>query len=84
MKQELPNNQDQAGNPDQVDKSDTPYGKPTMPIGVAAERYFDPPLSRSRAYDAAARGDIPTLRIGGRIYVKVVEFERLLGIRPAE
>ncbi len=35
-------------------------------------------LSRNSSYEAAARGDIPTIRIGRRLLVPKVAFERLL------
>jgi excisionase family DNA binding protein len=35
-------------------------------------------IARNSAYDAAARGEIPTIRIGKRILVPRVAFERML------
>jgi len=35
-------------------------------------------LGRNAAYEAAKRGDIPTIKIGGRILVPVAAFERML------
>lgn len=35
-------------------------------------------VSRNTAYEAAGRGEIPTIRIGRRLLVPVVAFERLL------
>ena len=35
-------------------------------------------LSRNAAYDAAKRGEIPTLRFGHRLVVPKVAFERML------
>jgi hypothetical protein len=35
-------------------------------------------LSRNGTYDAARRGEIPTLRFGKKIVVPVVAFERML------
>ncbi len=35
-------------------------------------------LCRNATYEAARRGDIPTIRIGGRILVPKVAFDRLL------
>jgi excisionase family DNA binding protein len=35
-------------------------------------------LGRNAAYDAAARGDLPVLRIGGRLLVPRKALERLL------
>ena len=34
-------------------------------------------LSRNTAYQAAGRGEIPTIRIGRRMLVPVIAFERL-------
>ena len=35
-------------------------------------------VGRNTAYEAAGRGEIPTIRIGRRLLVPVVAFERLL------
>jgi len=35
-------------------------------------------IGRNSAYDAARRGDIPTVRIGGRILIPKKALERLL------
>jgi excisionase family DNA binding protein len=35
-------------------------------------------LSRNGAYEAAARGDLPTVRIGGRIFVPTRAIEAML------
>jgi excisionase family DNA binding protein len=41
-------------------------------------------LSRNSAYAAAARGEIPTIRVGKLLRVPVPAFERMLGIeQPA-
>jgi excisionase family DNA binding protein len=37
-------------------------------------------VSRNTAYEAAARGEIPTIKIGRLIRVPVAPFERLLGM----
>jgi excisionase family DNA binding protein len=39
-------------------------------------------LSRNSAYAAAAKGEIPVIRIGKLWRVPVPAFERLLGIEP--
>jgi hypothetical protein len=36
-------------------------------------------LGRSASYEAAKRGDIPTVRIGGRIVVPLRKFRRMFG-----
>ncbi len=40
-------------------------------------------LSRNAAYEAAKRGDIPTLRIGRLLLVPKIPLHRMLGITPA-
>jgi excisionase family DNA binding protein len=35
-------------------------------------------ISRGSAYEAAKRGEIPTIRIGRRVLVPLVAFERML------
>ena len=51
--------------------------RPTIPVPEAGERYFG--LSRNAAYAAARRGDIPTIRIGSRVFAVVAAIERRLG-----
>lgn len=48
----------------------------TISIPEAGERYFG--LSRNGSYDAAKRGDIPTIRVGRKLRVPVVAMERKL------
>jgi hypothetical protein len=40
-------------------------------------------LSRNGAYEAARRGDLPTLRIGGRIFVVKDALDRMLAAAEA-
>ncbi len=40
-------------------------------------------IGRNQAYEAARRGDIPTIRIGKRILVPKVALERMLKTRGA-
>jgi len=48
-----------------------------------AGKYFG--LSRNGSYDAAARGDIPTIKIGRLLRVPVVQLERMIeGAKPAQ
>jgi len=49
--------------------------KPTMSIKEAAERI---PCGINQAYSAAKRGEIPTIKIGKRIFVLREPFERML------
>jgi hypothetical protein len=48
----------------------------TMSVPDAGKRYFG--LSRNAAYDAAARGDIPVIRIGRLLRVPLRALERML------
>ena len=48
----------------------------TLSVPEAGKRYFG--LSRNGAYIAAARGDIPTIRIGRKLLVPIRALERLL------
>jgi hypothetical protein len=53
--------------------ADTPL---TISVPEAGRKYFD--LSRNASYAAAARGDIPTIRIGKLLRVPVRVLERML------
>ena len=46
--------------------------KPTMSVPEAGQRYFG--LGCNSSYAAAARGDLPTIKVGGRIFVSVRHF----------
>jgi excisionase family DNA binding protein len=48
----------------------------TITVPEAGKKYFG--LSRNGAYDAAARGEIPTIRIGRLLRVPVRALERML------
>jgi hypothetical protein len=48
----------------------------TLAVPDAGRRYFD--LGRNASYEAARRGDIPTIRIGRLLRVPVVALERKL------
>ena len=48
----------------------------TISVPEAGRRYFD--LCRGASYEAAKRGDIPTIRIGRLLRVPVRAMERLL------
>jgi hypothetical protein len=48
----------------------------TISVPEAGKRYFG--LSRNAAYDAAARGEIPTIRIGRLLRVPVLVIEQML------
>jgi hypothetical protein len=48
----------------------------TISVPEAGRRYFD--MSRGSAYEAAHRGDIPTIKIGRLLRVPVRALERML------
>ena len=48
----------------------------TLTVPEAGRLYFD--LGRNASYEAARRGDIPTIRIGRLLRVPVVAMERML------
>ena len=48
----------------------------TLTVPEAGRQYFD--LGRNASYEAARRGDIPTIKIGRLLRVPVVALERLL------
>ena len=48
----------------------------TLPVPVAGKSYFG--LGRNASYDAARRGDIPTIKVGGRLRAPIVALERKL------
>ena len=48
----------------------------TLTVPQAGARYFG--LSRASSYAAAARGDLPTIRIGRLLRVPVAPLERML------
>jgi Helix-turn-helix domain len=56
----------------------------TMSVPEAGRRYFD--LCRNASYDAAARGEIPVIKIGRLLRVPVRALERMLDrvSEPAE
>ena len=56
----------------------------TLTVPEAGKKYFG--LSRNGAYNAAARGDLPTIKIGRLLRVPVRALEQMLdraGERPA-
>jgi hypothetical protein len=48
----------------------------TISVPAAGKRYFG--LSEQGSYDAARRGDIPTIRIGSRLRIPVRALEAML------
>ena len=54
-----------------------PAQRPTVTVDEAARILG---ISRWAAYNAAKRGDLPTLRIGGRVLVPTARLLALLGV----
>jgi hypothetical protein len=48
----------------------------TMSVPEAGKKYFG--IGKNAAYDAARRGEIPVIRIGGKLRVPVIRLERML------
>jgi hypothetical protein len=48
----------------------------TMSVPAAGKRYFD--LGRNASYEAARRGDLPTIRIGKLLRVPIAGLDRKL------
>jgi len=57
----------------------TPEERPTVSVEEAAGWFG---LGRSAAYEAARRGELPSLRFGRSVRVPVAAARRLLGIDP--
>jgi hypothetical protein len=51
-------------------------GIKTISVPEAGRRYFD--LSRGASYAAAARGEIPIIKIGRKIRVPIAAMERMM------
>ena len=49
----------------------------TITIDEASRRLG---IGKNQAYDAAGRGEIPTIKIGRRLLVPLAPFERMLGL----
>ena len=58
---------------------DEALARPTISVPDAGKLFFG--LARNAAYDAAKSGDIPTIKIGGRIMVPVAPLAEKLGLR---
>lgn len=54
----------------------------TLSVPDAGKIYFD--LCRKASYEAAARGEIPTIRIGRLLRVPVAALERMLAEAGAQ
>jgi hypothetical protein len=55
--------------------------RPTISVIDAGALFFG--LGRNSSYEAAKRGDIPTIKIGGRIMVPVAPLAEKLGLRTS-
>jgi len=53
-----------------------PEARLTLSIPEAGRKYFG--LSKNGSYEAAARGEIPTIKIGKKLFVPVRAMEALL------
>ncbi len=53
--------------------------RPTISIPDAGALFFG--LARNASYEAARRGDIPTIKIGGRYVVPVVKLAEIVGLQ---
>jgi hypothetical protein len=51
-------------------------GPKTLSVPAAGRIYFE--LGRNASYAAAARGEIPTVKVGSRLRVPVLALERML------
>jgi len=51
--------------------------KKTLSVPEAGKRYFD--LGRNASYEAARRGELPTIKIGRRLRVSIPALERAMG-----
>jgi hypothetical protein len=58
---------------------DEALSRPTLSVPEAGAVFFG--LARNASYDAAKSGDLPTIKIGGRILVPVAPLAEKLGLR---
>lgn len=58
---------------------DEALSRPTIPVPDAGALFFG--LGRNASYEAAKRGDIPTIKIGGRVMVPVVALAEKVGLK---
>lgn len=58
-----------------------PAERPTLTVSEAGRLLG---ISRQSAYDAATRGDLPTIRIGRRLLVPTAALRRMLQLDAAE
>jgi hypothetical protein len=58
-----------------------PEDRPWMPIPEAGQLFG---LGRSASYSAAARGELPTMKIGARRVVVVARLRAMLGLEEGQ
>ena len=58
---------------------DEALSRPTISVTEAGAVFFG--LARNASYDAAKPGDLPTIRVGGRILVPVAPLAERLGLK---
>ena len=58
---------------------DEALSRPTISVTEAGAVFFG--LARNASYDAAKTGDLPTIRVGGRILVPVAPLAERLGLK---
>jgi hypothetical protein len=54
----------------------------TLSVPQAGKRYFE--LGKNASYEAARRGDLPVIRIGGKLRVPIIALERMLAEAGAD
>lgn len=52
----------------------------TLSVPEAGRKYFG--IGRNASYDAAKKGELPVIKIGGRLRVSVPALERMLDAPP--
>lgn len=62
--------------------TNNPANEYVITVPEAGARYFG--IGRAASYCAANKGDIPTLRIGRRLFVPVPQLELMLGVQKVE
>ncbi len=60
-----------------------PRERPLLPIDDEVLALLRP-MSRTAIYDAVARGELPGLRVGRRIFLKTAELRQLVGLDPPD
>ena len=57
-------------------ESGTGASRHVLTVPKAGKEYFD--LGRTASYEAARRGDLPTIRVGKKLFVPIRAMERKL------